>query len=527
MSRTNEDRANIASNMSVAERREKAASLGVSMSDFKSGQWRPSQGASPKPSPSPSPSSGGGGNVGPTKPSGGGGGGGSSSSGGGGGGGSYGGGGGRGMTAKQATGMSVKEQRAAAAKANMQLSDWKAKMIAKATKKQNGGSSGGGGMFGGSSSSSSTSSSSNQSTGGNQWTQKYGEGLQGYANWYNAEGMQAAKDREAEYKKNNPNAGLSKRNWNTLTVNENGLFNYDSTEAINGLDVAMMKQFGIKGGDKIFDPSTYKSINASQGATTDGTLNAHYFEEGLAMPLRTDSMGGQMADHEAQMRRNQFKEQASSTQLLSSEGLYQDKYAVGYHGEDDMGENFVGSDHSESINQYISDHNKHRGINDIRSGIDSYIRDGGYAGDALKILDGKHKENLTSPEDIKWYNSLVQEAKAFDWEAENQSRAGDAGGYYDVRAGGLSNSSRIANEEWAERQKQYNSGGQSSNYWDTNSGNSYQGSSLDNTLTSASGAGTPKKDPNKSWLDFSFQGIADDMYAKQQNNQNAQSSFYL
>ena len=55
MSRTNEDRANISAGMSVAERRDKAAELGVSLSDFKAGNWRPSQGATPKPSPSPSP----------------------------------------------------------------------------------------------------------------------------------------------------------------------------------------------------------------------------------------------------------------------------------------------------------------------------------------------------------------------------------------------------------------------------------------------------------------------------------------
>jgi len=58
--------------MSVSERRDKAAELGISLSQLKSGQWRPGQSASspppssvkpPKPTPTPSPSSSGGGRT--------------------------------------------------------------------------------------------------------------------------------------------------------------------------------------------------------------------------------------------------------------------------------------------------------------------------------------------------------------------------------------------------------------------------------------------------------------------------------
>ena len=56
MSRTNEDRAAIAAGMSVSDRRDKAAELGISLSDLKAGNWRPHQGATPKPTPTPSPS---------------------------------------------------------------------------------------------------------------------------------------------------------------------------------------------------------------------------------------------------------------------------------------------------------------------------------------------------------------------------------------------------------------------------------------------------------------------------------------
>lgn len=294
-----------------------------------------------------------------------------------------------------------------------------------------------GGMMGGFSANPQQSNSLPVST-GNSLTDQYGTGLKGYANWWNAVGKQQGIDREEKYAAENPTAGLSRMPHHNISLTANGLLDWDSTKPINALNVDMMKKFGIKGGDKIFDPSAYKSINAHQGAKTDGRLDAHYFAEGLAMPLRTDNNATSgMKRHEEQIRRNQIKENVSGTEFLSSQGLYQDRYAVGYHGKDDMGDNFVGSNHSESINQYINDYNAHRGTNDIRAGIDSYIRDGGYAGDALKILDGKHKANLTSSDDIKWYNSLVHEARSFDWEAENQSRAGDAGGYYDVRAGGL------------------------------------------------------------------------------------------
>lgn len=509
MSRTNKERADRAANMSVAERRDKAASLGVSMSDFKSGQWRPSQGSSPKPSSSSSSSSssGGGSSVGPTQPSGGGGGGGSSS-GGGGGGGSFGGGGSTPSNLKAATGMSGQQMRSAAKDAGQNYKQWREEQKniygigggdaqnAFATAKQP-------------ADTDSSSPATNAMNAGGGLTGKYGDGLQGYANWWNAEGKQSAIDRQMEKRKNNPTAGLSKLEHHNISLTENGLFDWNSNNPINGLDVAKMKEFGIQGGDKIFDPAAYKSVNAHQGATTDGRLNAHYFAEGLAMPLRTDAMGGQMDEHNAQMQWNEQRANAPTDAFLSSDGLYQDRYAVGYHGKDDMGSNFVGSDHSESINQYINDHNAHRDINDIRSGIDSYIRDGGYAGDALKILDGKHKQNLTSAKDIGWYNSLVKQAEGFDWEAENQSRAGDAGGYYDVRAGGMSQSSIQANKEWAERQK--NSGGQSDDYWNSGSGDS-------NYSTSSLTKGTDNSNDN--WLDFSFQNTADNMFEEQDQKQN-------
>jgi hypothetical protein len=129
----------------------------------------------------------------------------------------------------------------------------------------------------------------------------------------------------------------------------------------------------------------------------------------------------------------------SGTQLSDSSGLYQDRYMVGYHGDDDKGKTFVGSDHSENfVNELkltttgdpVSYGDKYR------QKADEYISDNGYAGDVLKHIDRNYKDLLTNPIDINWYNSVVDKAKSFDWEKENASKAGDSGSYYDVRAGG-------------------------------------------------------------------------------------------
>ena len=320
--------------------------------------------------------------------------------------------------------MKVAERREDAKSKGMSMSEWKSTYLNSGTSNN---------------SSSSTNKWNNQSNNmpvstGNSLTDKYGSGLQGYANWWNSIGRQQGIDRQEAYAAANPKAGLAKKEHHNISLTKDGLFDWDSTKPINGLNVEKLKEFGIKGGDKIFDPNQINSINEG---TFDGTLNAHYYEQGVAMPVNWGQSGGYGKDHEAQMLWNQQIADADGSQLQDGSHLYQDAYAVGYHGADDAGSKYVGSQHHESIKQAILDHNKHRGITGIKQGINNYIRDGGYAGDALKFIDEGHKKNLTSEEDIKWYNSLIKQAEGFDWEAENQSRASDAGGYYDVRAGGL------------------------------------------------------------------------------------------
>ena len=77
---------------------------------------------------------------------------------------------------------------------------------------------------------------------GNSLTNQYGTGLKGYANWWNAEGKQAAIDREKAYAADNPKAGLSKMVHHNISLTSNGLFDWDSTKPINGLSVSKLSE---------------------------------------------------------------------------------------------------------------------------------------------------------------------------------------------------------------------------------------------------------------------------------------------
>ena len=129
----------------------------------------------------------------------------------------------------------------------------------------------------------------------------------------------------------------------------------------------------------------------------------------------------------------------SGTQLSDSSGLYQDRYMVGRGGDDDKGNPWVGSDHSEDFVSELKLTTTGDPVSygdKYRQKADEYISDNGYAGDVLKHIDRNYKDLLTNPIDINWYNSVVDKAKSFDWDKENASKAGETGSYYDVRAGG-------------------------------------------------------------------------------------------
>ena len=429
---------------SVKERRAAAKSSGMSMKQYKSGAKAPSSSKSSGTKGSSSNKGGGGGSSTPNFTN-------------------------AQMAGKGSGGGLVKARRDAQQASGLSMKDYRAGVSGGTLTKHGKAISGSGGLQ---NAQNAAASGGSLGSSANQYVQKYGSGLKGYANWWNAEGLQKAKDSNAAWKaredaKGHDGSSLAGKEFHFFNVTDKGLFDWDSTKPMESLDVGMMKQFGIKGGDKIFDPNSFKSVNAHHGATSDGTLDAHYYAGGLAMALDTSDQG-RMTKHQEQMTRNKYLANASGTKFSDSSGLYQDKYNVGYHGKDDKGSDFVGSDHYESINKSINEYGR-----GLKAGIDDYIRDGGYAGDALKIIDSKHKQNLTSEADIKWYNSLVKQAQNFDWEAENQSRAGDAGGYYDVRAGGMSQSSINANKQFEENRNSMTQGGFTNDY-DQGRSNQYQ-----------------------------------------------------
>ncbi len=455
MSRTNEDRAAISAGMSVAERREKAASLGVSMADFKAGNWRPSQGASPKPSSSssssspkpPSPPKSSSSNYGPSpqqsssSSSGG-------SSGGGGGSSSY-------SSAKDKANtyadMKVAERREDAKNKGMSMSEWKSTYL------NEGGSSTG-------------------SSGSNN-----------FANMSVAERRQDAQIKDmsmSEWKSkylngSNTGTGVSTNNSTTAWQKFSKDFDagnhqnyvdklWDNTSDISGLKKGPkfqgaqmgpngfimdanapmvlpqgVKQYGFKPGDQFFDAENYTPhaknawMDPSMGGAITGKI-AYFKPDGTAM---------YEVAHDANPNWDKYQDGQSR---MSSEGLYQDRYNVGYSGADDQGDMYASNAAMGSIKSYFDNYNK--GEQDFSEAYHNFVdgdRTGGYAGDVLKMID-QGRMKVTDDQ----YNRIVIDAQNYDWDKRNEIAGRDAGqASYDSRVGGMSQSSINANREWQERQE--------------------------------------------------------------------------
>lgn len=113
----------------------------------------------------------------------------------------------------------------------------------------------------------------------------------------------------------------------------------------------------------------------------------------------------------------------SSTEKMSSEGLYKDKYYGPSH--DDAWQPYVGSQHYDrEAGVYDAGFASENG-NFYRS-ANRYMSDGGYAGDVLKHLDGieGEKDRLSTPDQIHWYNTVVKRAQDYDW-TQHESSTGD------------------------------------------------------------------------------------------------------
>ena len=122
----------------------------------------------------------------------------------------------------------------------------------------------------------------------------------------------------------------------------------------------------------------------------------------------------------------------SGKERMSSEGLYQDRYNVGYHGDNDKGDEFASTSFMGSLNSAFDDYRK--GGSFMHS-YNKYVgtgRDEGYAGDVLKLIDqGRLKVNDDQ------YNMIVTDAENYDWDRRGEIAGRDSGDYYyDSRTGG-------------------------------------------------------------------------------------------
>lgn len=118
----------------------------------------------------------------------------------------------------------------------------------------------------------------------------------------------------------------------------------------------------------------------------------------------------------------------SNTEMMSTEGLYQDRYHGPSSGSS-WSKYAGGAQHSDAEAGVFGTVGA-KGDNFYKA-ANKYMADGGYAGDVLKQIDQTdgEKGRLTSPDQIAWYNSVVKRAQDFDW----SSTYGEGKGTHDPR----------------------------------------------------------------------------------------------
>ena len=244
----------------------------------------------------------------------------------------------------------------------------------------------------------------------------------------------SAKRREESMKKYG--AGHNDNNYvngEYVDFDDEGYFNADTTKAM-WQDTDMLRDAGYKVGDTLWRPGSKDGLN---GNTFTGKIRSDAngvfvpeFEENIEYfnkekRLKEDSqflnryIPNEYSDVEGQHHANYFKnnitglEGLNSTEKLSTEGLYQDKYYGPSHG--DAWTDYVGTSDDREGGVGAAG-KKTDGFYDKAQ---KYMAGGGYAGDVLKQIDNTpgEKDRLSSPDQIAWYNSLVQRSKDFDWSA--------------------------------------------------------------------------------------------------------------
>ncbi len=306
----------------------------------------------------------------------------------------------------------VKARRNAAQNAGMSMTDYKAGVKGGSIDKH-GRAKTGGGM-------------TNQS-GGSAWDNLY-------KNFNQGEWDAEVAANEKEYYKNSPNSGM-KRGWQGAQLGKNG-FTMDSN---NVNMIPALGKYGFKAGDFAFDPDGYgihdENKDGREGAGITGRIS--YVSKGGGVHMERDGSGS--------INPNWDKYSKSGSARMSSEGLYQDKYNVGYHGADDKGEDYASTSNLGDIGSYFKGFNQgDKSFGEAYHGWAGGNRKDGYAGDVLKFIDQGHMK--VSDDD---YNMLVTDASNYDWGNRNEIAGRDAGSStYDSRSGGESQNNITANENF-------------------------------------------------------------------------------
>jgi hypothetical protein len=211
-------------------------------------------------------------------------------------------------------------------------------------------------------------------------------------------------------------------------------------DANNPMAIPKLGEYGFKRGDYAFDVDGFTphklNMDGRGGAYVTGRI-AYVKKNGEVIP-EFDGNGANP---------NWDKYAASGSARMSSEGLYQDRYNVGYHGADDEGEQYASTANLGDIGSYFKGYNT--GEKSFGEAYNSWAgsnRKEGYAGDVLKMIDNGGMK--VSDDD---YNMLVTDAKNYDWDHRGKIDGKDAHGggqSYDARAGGQSQKNITANENF-------------------------------------------------------------------------------
>ena len=235
-------------------------------------------------------------------------------------------------------------------------------------------------------------------------------------------------------------SGLAKGpEWKGAQLGENGFFfdaNYPTM-------IPALGKYGFKAGDMAFDPSKHTkhaaNMDGREGAGITGRISV--VKKNGEVRFETDGSGANP---------NWDKYAAPGSERMSSEGLYQDRYNVGYHGADDQGDEYASNAALGSIASYFKDYNA--GTKSFGEAYNSFVdgnRKGGYAGDVLKMIDsGRMKVSDDQ------YNMIVTDAKNYDWDHRGKiaGKYAHGGGTYDSRVGGVSGKHVTAMDNWQQNQ---------------------------------------------------------------------------